>query len=187
MRVDPQTDDAAPTALTRAADVAGYAPSLQNTQPWRWRVDGDSMRLYAEPIRQLTASDPGGRLMVLSCGAALHHARIALAAQGWRINVDRLAEPDQPQLLARVCIVGRTEETQAAQRLLRAVHMRQTGHRRSHTGPPPSAPTGSVTPTARSRLSHRRPRLPWARGAWTNGCRAEAVVEGSEQLTLPGP
>jgi hypothetical protein len=129
MRVDPQTDDAASAALTRAADVAGYAPSLHNTQPWRWRVDGDSMRLYAEPIRQLTASDPGGRLMVLSCGAALHHARIALAAQGWRINVDRLAEPDRPQLLARVCIVGRTEDTQAAQRLLRAVHMRQTDPR----------------------------------------------------------
>jgi nitroreductase len=123
MRVDPQTDDA---ALTRAAEVAAYAPSLQNTQPWRWRVDGDSMRLYAEPIRQLAASDPGGRLMVLSCGAALHHARIALAAQGWRINVDRLAKPDRPQLLAQLSIVGRTEETQTARRLLRAVHMRQT-------------------------------------------------------------
>jgi len=129
MSVDPQTDDAAPVALTRAADVAGHAPSLENTQPWRWRVEGDSMRLYAEPIRQLTASDPGGRLMVFSCGAALHHARIALAAQGWRINVDRLTEPDRPQLLARVRIVGRTEETQVARRLLRAVHMRQTDPR----------------------------------------------------------
>ena len=130
MSVEPQTDDAAPVALTRAADVAGYAPSLENTQPWRWRVEGDSMWLYAEPIRQLTASDPGGRLMVFSCGAALHHARIALAAQGWRINVDRLTEPDRPQLLARVRIVGRTEETQVARRLLRAVHMRQTDPRR---------------------------------------------------------
>jgi nitroreductase len=130
MSVDPQTDDAAPVALTRAADVAGHAPSLENTQPWRWRVEGDSMRLYAEPIRQLAASDPGGRLMVFSCGAALHHARIALAAQGWRINVDRLTEPDRPQLLARVRIVGRTEETQVARRLLRAVHMRQTHPRR---------------------------------------------------------
>jgi nitroreductase len=129
MTVDPQTDNAAPAALTQAAEVAGYAPSIQNTQPWRWRVDGDSMQLYAEPIRQLTASDPGGRLMVLSCGAALHHARIALAAQGWRINVDRLAEPDRPQMLARLSIVGRTEETDAARRLLHAVHMRQTDSR----------------------------------------------------------
>jgi hypothetical protein len=182
MRVDPLTDDAAPAALTRVADVAGYAPSLQNTRPWRWRVDGDSMWLYAEPIRQLTASDPGGRLMVLSCGAALHHARIALAAQGWRTNVDRLAEPDRSQLLARVCIVGRTEETQAARRLLRAVHMRQTDPRSAR----PTAVEQKDTDTIRAALeAEREPRFGYSSAPTTRRPRGCTPVRRSAPPGLP--
>src|SRR5262249_18360235 len=74
-------------ARTAAAEFAGHAPSIHNTQPWHWRVTGDLLELYAEPARQLTTSDPDGRLMVLSCGTALHHARIALAAEGWTFEV----------------------------------------------------------------------------------------------------
>jgi hypothetical protein len=73
----PTLRPSAALALAEAARVAGLAPSIHNTQPWRWRVDGDVLELYSEPIRQLHESDPGARLMVLSCGVALHHARTA--------------------------------------------------------------------------------------------------------------
>ncbi|WP_433219878.1 Acg family FMN-binding oxidoreductase [Dactylosporangium sp. CS-047395] len=78
-------------ALAAAADAARLAPSVHNTQPWRWVVDGDRLELFAVPARQLQEQDPQGRLMVLSCGAALHHALVALAAAGWKIEVDRPA------------------------------------------------------------------------------------------------
>src|SRR5690349_20755278 len=80
--------DRAVPVLIAAAGAAGYAPSIHNTQPWHWRVSGDVMELSAEPDRQLPTTDPDGRLMVLSCGAALHHARTALAAEGWEYTVD---------------------------------------------------------------------------------------------------
>ncbi|MEU7874420.1 nitroreductase [Dactylosporangium sp. NPDC049140] len=76
-------------ALAAAADAARLAPSVHNTQPWRWVVRGDRLELYAEPGRQLREQDADGRLMVLSCGAALHHALVALAASGWKYEVDR--------------------------------------------------------------------------------------------------
>ena len=69
--------------LTAAAAAAGYAPSILNTQPWRWRLGPGRLELFAERARQLTVSDPQGRLLTISCGAALHHARTALAAAGW--------------------------------------------------------------------------------------------------------
>ncbi|WP_432993409.1 Acg family FMN-binding oxidoreductase [Dactylosporangium sp. CA-233914] len=83
-------------ALAAAADAARLAPSVHNTQPWRWVVRGERMELFAVPDRQLREQDPDGRLMILSCGAALHHALVALAASGWTGRVERLAGADSP-------------------------------------------------------------------------------------------
>ncbi|GLI02936.1 hypothetical protein [Phytohabitans aurantiacus] len=78
-----------------------------NTQPWRWRIGPRGLELRADRVRQLTVTDPDGRLLILSCGAALRHARIALAAAGYRTDVARLPEPADPDLLARIEITGR--------------------------------------------------------------------------------
>ncbi|MFI7430779.1 Acg family FMN-binding oxidoreductase [Micromonospora sp. NPDC049836] len=72
-----------------AAAAARYAPSILNTQPWRWRVRPDRLEMFAEPRRQLTATDPDGRMLILSCGILLHHACVALAAQGWTARIAR--------------------------------------------------------------------------------------------------
>jgi nitroreductase len=78
-------------ALRQAADAARYAPSIHNTQPWKWTVHPDRLELHAATDRQLTVQDPDGYMLLLSCGAALHHARLALAAAGWQTRVDRPA------------------------------------------------------------------------------------------------
>jgi len=78
-------------ALREAADAARYAPSIHNTQPWKWLVQHDRLELHAVTGRQLTVQDPDAHMLLLSCGAALHHARVALAAAGWQCRVDRPA------------------------------------------------------------------------------------------------
>jgi nitroreductase len=92
----------AAAALAAAARASLHAPSVFNTQPWRWRIAGDTMELYADRSRTLTSTDPEGRLLLLSCGAALHHARIALAAAGRAVTVERLPDGARPDLLARL-------------------------------------------------------------------------------------
>jgi len=89
-------------ALESAARTSLYAPSVFNTQPWNWRIYGDVMELWADRTRQLEASDPDGNLLMLSCGAILHHARVALGAAGRAARVERLPDPERPDLLARV-------------------------------------------------------------------------------------
>jgi nitroreductase len=96
------TWSAGTAALYKAAEEAVRAPSILNSQPWRWRIRDGSLDLYVDPIRQLGSIDPQGRLLTLSCGAALHHARVALAAAGYEPVVDRLPNRDQPTLLARI-------------------------------------------------------------------------------------
>jgi hypothetical protein len=88
--------------LVQAARASLHAPSVFNTQPWRWRISGDTMELYADRTRALSSTDPGGRLLLISCGAALHHARVALAAAGRAVTVDRLPDEARPELLARL-------------------------------------------------------------------------------------
>jgi len=126
---DATPDRPVAAALAEAAAAAGYAPSVHNTQPWRWRVHPDRLDLLADRGRQLTKIDPDGRLLMLSCGAALHHARLALAAEGWTAEVSRLPDPTRPDLLAVVNATGRTPVTSGAIRLVQAMQVRHTDRR----------------------------------------------------------
>ena len=57
--MDQHTASAAATAeLRRAAEEAGRAPSILNTQPWRWDLSDGVLELHADPARRLDALDP---------------------------------------------------------------------------------------------------------------------------------
>ncbi|RZU49485.1 hypothetical protein EV385_1235 [Krasilnikovia cinnamomea] len=122
-------------ALAEAARVAQRAPSAFNTQPWRWQVRARTLELRRDPGRQLIPADPEGHQLLLSCGAALHHARLALAAAGRLVDVSRLPDPD---LLARLDVHGRTEPDPWVRRLRGAIPARHTDRR--PFGPTPVNP-----------------------------------------------
>jgi hypothetical protein len=84
--------------------AAGLAPSIHNTQPWRFVTDGDLVELHADPSRQLTTLDPTGRQLHVSCGAALEHARIAARSLGIDAEVELLPDPADPDHLARLTL-----------------------------------------------------------------------------------
>jgi hypothetical protein len=131
-------------ALTAAATVAGRAPSIHNTQPWRFVVDGPVLELHSEPSRWLTEVDPQGHMMLVSCGAAVHHATVALAADGWQTEVDRPAGMDA-DLLARIRVLGRGEPDPLAVRRLAATTLRHTDRRSVPAAPVPADALAAVT------------------------------------------
>jgi nitroreductase len=141
-------------ALAEAATAAGLAPSVHNTQPWRWQVREDALDLYADRSRQLAVADPDARMLLLSCGAALHHARVALAAEGWRVDVTRMPEPDQPDHLARLVPVQRTPVTAAAMRLFQATEVRHTDRRAVVDVPVPARAMDAVRAAAEAEGVH---------------------------------
>ncbi|WP_433203044.1 hypothetical protein ACQP00_33430 [Dactylosporangium sp. CS-047395] len=87
--------------VAEASIAALRAPSILNSQPWRWRLAGDHAELWADRSRQLTGLDPDGRLLLLSCGGALHHAVVTLHAAGYEADVARLPDATRPDLVAR--------------------------------------------------------------------------------------
>lgn len=125
--VDP---DAPPEeTLARAVTAALRAPSVFNTQPWQWRLHDGVAALRADRDRQLRTVDPDGRLLVLSCGVALHHARVAVAAAGRRPLVTRFPEPGEPNLLAVLRADGPYEPRPADERACAAIWDRRTDRR----------------------------------------------------------
>ncbi|MFC4021953.1 Acg family FMN-binding oxidoreductase [Micromonospora sp. GCM10011542] len=132
------------TALAEAAATAGHAPSVHNTQPWRWRVLPEALELRAVADRQLTATDPEGRLLALSCGTALHHARLALAAEGWTAVVERMPDPGDKELLARVTTLGRLTADPEAMRMVQSMRVRHTDRRPVSDEPVPTTAIGEI-------------------------------------------
>ncbi len=88
--------------LHQIIDLARLAPSVHNTQPWRWRWQNGRVQLYVDRLRQLPAEDPVGRNLVISCGAALHHFAVAARALGWRTSTSRLPGGLESALLAEL-------------------------------------------------------------------------------------
>ncbi|MDT5008985.1 MAG: hypothetical protein QOH57_602 [Mycobacterium sp.] len=88
--------------INAVMSMATRAPSVHNSQPWHWRVDKQTLHLYADLDRQLPATDPDGRDLLLSCGASLHHAVVALAALGWQAKIHRFPNPADAHHLAAV-------------------------------------------------------------------------------------
>ena len=77
-----------PVELTRALiGAAVLAPSTWNTQPWRFEVDGDRIRIVADARRSLPVIDPGQKSMMISLGAALENMLVTARAYGLRPTV----------------------------------------------------------------------------------------------------
>ena len=109
--------------------TAARAPSVHNTQPWRFRAGEYAIELYADPVRKLKV-DPAGREMLISCGAALFGLRLAVRSLGYLPVVELLPGLPPRRLLARVSL-GRAEPITPRERQL----LEALPHRHTHRGP----------------------------------------------------
>jgi hypothetical protein len=98
-----------------AASVA--APSIHNTQPWRFRLDPGTVTLEIRAVaeRGLRHTDPSGRALHISVGCALFNLRVAVAHCGWEPVTRCLPRPHEPDLLATVRLAGTTRSSTAPQ------------------------------------------------------------------------
>lgn len=107
-------------------NFAVLAPSIYNTQPWVFRTTGDAVEVYADRSRLLHVSDPKGRQLVISCGAALMNLRVAIRRYGRIPIVKTFPHMDIPDLLASVKMGAATAPSAADLRLFAAIRKRRT-------------------------------------------------------------
>ena len=133
------SDSATGTTAMQAGVLAGYAgflvtaaaraPSVHNTQPWRFRVSPDAVELWTDPRRKLR-TDPAGREMLISCGAALFGLRLAVRSLGYLPVTELLPDPTRLRLMARVSTGEAAPPNGLERHMMDAVSRRHT-----HRGP----------------------------------------------------
>ncbi|GAB5897981.1 NAD(P)H nitroreductase [Mycolicibacterium mageritense] len=130
--------------ITKAVEVASRAPSLHNTQPWRWVAGsatdaadensatdtpserGLELQLFLDPTRVVRSTDRSAREAVMSCGVMLDHVRVAMAAAGWSTSVDRFPNPNNLDHLATLQFSQLEFVTDAHRRRADAILARRT-------------------------------------------------------------
>ena len=139
---------------------ATRAPSVHNTQPWRfrWTPDRCTFDVMADRSRGLDVSDPHGRELTMSCGAALVNLELALRQLGCEGSAEPFPDATSPDLLARVTVLegGPASDTDTV--LFAALARRHT-HRGRFTDRP-------ITPELAVRLQQ---------AAWGQGCELHYV------------
>jgi nitroreductase len=136
--------------------AAVWAPSVHNTQPWWFAARGAELVLHADNRRQLSVADTAGREMMISCGAALFTAKLALRTLGYIPETRVLPDPANPLVIARLRWRHRAPPTGYELRLFSTVT-----RRRSHRGgfgpcPLTAGLLAALRQDARQDLAHLR-------------------------------
>lgn len=102
------------------------APSSHNSQPWRFQVSNNEIRMFRDDARRLFIVDPDGREQTISCGAALFNIRVACHYFGFQPDVAVLPSGEKGSLLATIRLGGRHETSAEERQLFRAILERST-------------------------------------------------------------
>jgi hypothetical protein len=105
------------------------APSVHNTEPWVFGVNGWHVRLFADRNRCLTAADRDMRDLYISLGCALENLVIAAEHFGFHPSITYFPEPQNPMLVASASL-GRDGFSSPSEvfGLFRAITARRTNH-----------------------------------------------------------
>lgn len=113
-------------AFVVAVEAATRAPSMLNTQPWRFRLGPARIDVLVDPQRLLPRADPSGWAARVACGAALFNLRLALAVRGTPAAVRLQPDRGDPYLVARLTPDAQRAPTPVEVRLYRAIPLRHS-------------------------------------------------------------
>ena len=135
--------------LRAAVEAAIRAPSLHNSQPWRFRLRDGGIEISADRERLLAvaARDWGVRV---SCGAALFNLRLALAVAGKPAAVGIRPYPHDPRVLARLVPDGARPAAGAERSLYDAIARRHSNRTPFWGDPVPADVRSALAKAARA-------------------------------------
>lgn len=155
--------------LLRAASAA---PSLYNSQPWRFTVVDREIGVFADPERVSPVADPDGRQQIIACAAAVLNLRLAVRHLGYQPLVSLWPSRDDPGHLATIRRGPSTDSGVAERRLYAQIQARHTHRQRLDERP--------IYPAARQAVRYAAA----IEGAWLRPIAAADEVRDTIDLTI---
>ncbi len=138
------------TQFQSAVSAAVRAPSLHNSQPWRFALRSDTVEVRADPLRMLAVADPAGWGLRLSCGAATYNLCLAFAVSGTPVEVEWLPDASDRDLIAVLRPAPARAPTPIEHRLYRAIPRRRSNRLPFRNEPVPPAARLAMLEAARA-------------------------------------
>ena len=110
-------------------NYAVRAPSHQNTQPWKFRINATSLDVMIDRERTLSFVDPNFRELIISCGAAVQMIEVAARFFGFAPLVTLLPYGSDADWLARIELKNDYQTTTQDKEIFKAIKLRQTNRR----------------------------------------------------------
>ncbi|HEY8302708.1 MAG TPA: hypothetical protein VIG48_12480 [Jatrophihabitans sp.] len=155
-------------AMRTIAQAARLAPSVHNTQPWRFELGTGSFDLHVDRTRQLRALDPTGRQLMVSVGCALFNARVSAAALGLPMQIERMPLGPDANPVARLRPTEGTLPDELRLAVLEPlIRIRSTNRRRFADDPVPDDLIAALTSAAQA-----------------DGTRLVQIIDESDRLTI---
>lgn len=85
-------------------EAAVQAPSSHNTQPWKFRIQGHTILVFADPARALKVGDRHSWELYASVGAAIANLLSAAQALNLQTDVSYFPSKKDPSLIAEVVV-----------------------------------------------------------------------------------
>lgn len=153
--IDPQGLGSPPGGELTEAELASCvraavsAPSIHNSQPWRFRYRHGGVDVIADQTRRLEVIDPSGRELLISVGAAIFNLRLAMRRLGRVPAVRLFPDPAEPDLVAVVTPGPAAPPSAALSALVDAMGRRHTNRQPFARVAIPSSVLDELTEAAR--------------------------------------
>jgi nitroreductase len=125
--------------------LAVLAPSIHNTQPWKFSVDRGRIGIFADRTRWLAAADPDQRDLHMSLGCLLENLLVAARHYGYQPEVTYAPRATTPDFVALVDLTRQGALPARRNGALDAIKRRRTMYHASRSG--------AVTPALLETLS----------------------------------
>lgn len=105
--------------IIKIIDYARLAPSVHNTQPWRFSIQDSGIAIFVEPSRALEAGDPTGRELWVSIGICIEATLQAARGLGIKATITSLQTDTRTQAVAVIHCSSMTKKDPQLLRLLK--------------------------------------------------------------------
>jgi molybdopterin/thiamine biosynthesis adenylyltransferase/nitroreductase len=168
------------TAAEKVLDLARWAPSGDNTQPWRFElVDEKTLVVHGSDTRDTVVYDLDGRASQMAIGALLESIEIAASTLGLKPRIQQ--RPDLPEETPTFDVALSPDDSLAPDPLAPYLRVRSVQRRPMSIRP--------LTATERARLEQSLPegyRVRWFEGAMERWQVARLMFANAKvRLTMP--